>query len=61
MSIRRVSEHHGRTIDKEKLTIITIFEDSVNKSEVRKLTPYCKHHQVLLKRGSGYEFISKKA
>lgn len=58
---RRVVEHEGRTMDREHLTIITIFEETLSKEEVRKLTPFSKKHECLIKYGGRYEFAKKKA
>lgn len=58
---RRVTTHHRKTKDNEELTIITIYEPEINKKDVRKLSPYCKKHDVLIYNGQSYEFLNKKA
>jgi len=58
---RRVVEHEGRTMDRERLTIITIYEETLNKEEVRKLTPFSKKHGCLINYNGRYEFVKKKA
>jgi len=58
---RRVVEHEGRTMDSEHLVVITIFEESLNKQDVRKLTPFSKKHEVLIKRSGRYEFARERA
>ncbi|SPU10995.1 Uncharacterised protein [Niallia circulans] len=53
---RRVVTHHGISRDNEPLTVITIYEPKVNKEQIKKLSPYCKTHQVLIKTGKSYDF-----
>ncbi len=45
---RRVVYHQGRSLENEELIIITVFESKLNKSEVKKLMPYSKKHDVLV-------------
>lgn len=40
----------------EELIIITVFESKLNKSAVKKLAPYSKKHDVLVKSGNSYEY-----
>jgi hypothetical protein len=45
---RRVVEHLSRTTENELLTVITVFEDGINKQTARQLVPYSKRHGVLI-------------
>jgi len=58
---RRVVTHHGRTKDNEDLTIITVYEPGVSRKEIKKLSPYCKNHEVLIFNGQSYDFKRKNA
>lgn len=53
---RRVVTHHGISKDNEPLTVITIYETKLNKEQIKKLTPYSKTHQVLIKSGDSYDY-----
>lgn len=54
---RRVVYHQGRSLEDEKLIIITVFESELNKSDVKKLMPYSKKHDVLVKTaGNSYDY-----
>ncbi|MCO7177034.1 hypothetical protein ACFP7A_01305 [Sporolactobacillus kofuensis] len=53
---RRVVEHLSRTSENELLTVITVFEDGINKQTARQLVPYSKRHGVLISSGDGYEW-----
>lgn len=53
---RRVVEHRGVSVDREPLTIIQIYEESVNKETIRKEVPWTKRHAVLVKRNGRFEF-----
>lgn len=53
---RRVVFHQGRTRENDELIIITVFESDLNKSDVKKLMPYSKKHDVLVKNGNSYDY-----
>jgi hypothetical protein len=53
---RRVIEHLSRTTENELLTVVTVFEDGINKQTARQLVPYSKRHGVLIASESGYEW-----
>ncbi|MEM5012090.1 hypothetical protein WKH57_15320 [Niallia taxi] len=53
---RRVVYHQGRTRENDELIIITVFESDLNKSDVKKLMPYSKKHDVLVKSGNFYDY-----
>ena len=61
MQTRRVTEHSGKTYDGEMLQIVTVWEESMNKEKVRKLTPFSKKHKVLIKCSGRYEFARERA
>jgi hypothetical protein len=52
---RRVVETKGRTMDREKLTNICIYEEGINKSEIKQDNPYSKKHGVLILSANRYE------
>lgn len=56
MPTRRVTYHASRSKDSEDLMVVTVYETNINKQAVRKLNPYSKRHQVLIKTGNSYEF-----
>jgi hypothetical protein len=61
MATRRVVEHKGYSIDREKLVILTCFEEGISKEEIKQLSPYSKKHQVLVFNGLHYEYLRKNA
>ncbi|WP_445506813.1 hypothetical protein [Niallia sp. 03190] len=58
---RRVTKHIARTTDNEDLEIITIYESGLRKEEVKRLNPYNKKHNVLIRNGDSYYFKRKNA
>lgn len=56
---RRITEYRAESIDREKLMVLTIFEEGVNKQQAKKENRYSKRHKVLLRRGSVYEYMKK--
>jgi hypothetical protein len=52
---RRVVETKGRTMDRESLTNIHIYEEGVGKSEIKQDNPYSKKHGVLVLSANRYE------
>jgi hypothetical protein len=61
MATRRVVEHKGYSIDREKLVILTCFEEGISKEEIKQLSPYSKTHKVLINRNGFYEYLKKNA
>jgi hypothetical protein len=57
--MRRIATHKKRTLDGDILTIVTIYEENVNKETVKKLSPFSKTHQYMVKREDIYEFVEK--
>jgi hypothetical protein len=51
---RRVIEHLSRTTEGQLLTVVTIFEDGINKQQAREMVPYSKRHGVLIPKDTGY-------
>ena len=56
MKTRRVTTYSGRSVDNEKLTIISVFEPGINKQQVKKDIRYTKRHQVLVSSGDSYRY-----
>ena len=56
---RRVVETKAATLDNEKLTIITIFEQGINKETIKKMSGYSKVHDVLIQQGNVWEYKAK--
>jgi hypothetical protein len=59
--VRRLTTH--QRIDREEglLQVVTIWEETVKKEEVKKLIPYSKIHDVLVKDQKSYTFKAKRA
>ena len=53
---RRVLEQGYHTNDKDRLVIITIYEDGINKETIKKMNRYSKRHRVLVQCEGRYEF-----
>ena len=56
METRRVITHTARSVDKEKLTIISIYEPGINKQQVKLENRYSKKHGVLVSNGDSYRY-----
>jgi len=55
--IRRVTEHQAKSIDREYLSVLTIYEPGINKEQVKKINKYSKKHHVLVSRQDKYEWV----
>lgn len=53
---RRVVEHGAESIDREKLIVVTVYEEGVNKEHIKRMNRYSKRYSTLLPRGEGYEW-----
>ena len=55
---RRVTEHQAINFDEDKLLIVTVWEPSVKKEELKKQNIFSKSHEVLYfdKHLNGYQF-----
>ncbi len=53
---RRVVQTKAITLDREKLVVVTVYEEEVNKEQVKALEILSKAHDVLIKRAERYEF-----
>ena len=53
---RRVITYTGKSVDNEKLTIISIFESGINKQQIKTDNPYSKKHEVLISNGAVYRY-----
>lgn len=56
METRRVATYSGKSIDNERLTIISIFESGVNKQQIKTESPYSIKHEVLISNGDVYRY-----
>lgn len=56
METRRVITHTARSVDKEKLTIISIYEPGVSKQQIKLDNRYSKKHEVLVSNGDSYRY-----
>ena len=56
MGVRRVVTHKGKTLDGEELQILTIFEESITKEQLKKMNGFSKNHYVLVNKGGFYRF-----
>ncbi|MEC1552564.1 hypothetical protein P9D28_09005 [Bacillus haynesii] len=55
---RRVVQWSAIDSDREKLQVITVFEEGISKQDVKREVPFSRWHGVLYKteRGKGYDF-----
>lgn len=53
---RRIVEHLACTLDRETLTVVTVFEDGVSKQQARRMIPYSRRHAVLVNSGGQWEW-----
>ena len=56
METRRVVIHSARSVDDEKLTIVSIFEPGINKQQIKLENRYSKKHKVLVSNGNSYRY-----
>lgn len=54
--VRRVVQHVAVSVDRERLTVITIYETGINKEQIKRLNEFSKKHEVLVPSDSGYEW-----
>lgn len=53
---RRVVVTKGRSMDREELVIIQVFEEEINKQQAKAMGILTKAHDVLIKRADRYEY-----
>lgn len=53
---RRVVEHSAVSLEREKLIVVTVYEEGVNKEHIKRMNGYTKHYNTLLPKGEGYEW-----
>ncbi|TDQ35255.1 hypothetical protein [Aureibacillus halotolerans] len=53
---RRVVETKAVSADRERLLVVTVYEEGINKEFIRRQNIYSKRHDVLVKSGSQYDF-----
>jgi hypothetical protein len=58
---RRVIEYSTASSDHERLKIIIVEREGINKESLKKENRWTKKHQVLLRNGHSYEYLSKRA
>lgn len=56
---RRVTEYRAESIDREKLMVVTVFEEGINKQTARRENRYSKRHRVLIQQGAVFEYMKK--
>jgi hypothetical protein len=61
MATRRVTEHQAKSRDGEKLQVVVIHQEGINKEQVKKENRYSKRHSVLVLSGHKFEFKEKRA
>lgn len=49
--MRRIVEHQTQSADREKLTIITVFEEGISKRQARLILPMLRYRGVLDENG----------
>lgn len=54
--VRRVVQHIAKSIDNEKLLVVTIYETGINKEQIKRLNEFSKKHEVLVPSKSGCEW-----
>jgi hypothetical protein len=59
--MRRLTEHKKVNYDGEELQVLILWEEGTNKETIKKELRYCKTQELLINRGTRYEFIEKKA
>lgn len=59
--MRRLTTHQRMDREEGLLQVVTIWEEAVKKEEVKKLIPYSKMHDVLVKSENLYEYKRKRA
>jgi len=58
---RRVTSHGKVNLDEEHLLIVTVWEEGINKEELKKRNIFSKQHGVLIKSGHFYDYKCKNA
>ncbi|MGM9923057.1 MAG: hypothetical protein ACI35R_02265 [Bacillus sp. (in: firmicutes)] len=56
METRRVVIHTGKSVDNERLMVISIFEPGINKQQIKIENRYSKKHEVLVSNGDSYRY-----
>ncbi|MBL5767996.1 hypothetical protein MXL46_08340 [Heyndrickxia sporothermodurans] len=53
---RRVVEHKYKGTDNEVLQVITIFEEGINKQDIKKMNTFTKKFNTLIPSGNRYDW-----
>jgi len=53
---RQVTEHTALSSDRERLSVITVYEQGINKEQVKKINRFSKRHHVLVPRGNEFDW-----
>lgn len=48
--------HKARSVDREDLLVITVYEPGVDREHVKRINPYSKRHFVLINRKNGLDW-----
>ncbi|MGD6898624.1 hypothetical protein [Bacillus infantis] len=59
--MRRLTTHQRMDREEGLLQVVTIWEETVKKEDVKKLIPYSKMHGVLVKDRDSFTYKSKRA
>lgn len=57
---RRLTCHRKVNFDGDELLVLICYEEGFKKEDIKKENRFCKTQEVLIKRGSFYEYIRKK-
>ena len=58
METRRVVIHAARSVDDEKLIVVSVYEPGINKQQIKLENRYSKKHEVLVSNGESYRYKS---
>jgi hypothetical protein len=58
---RRIMTYTTASSDHERLKIIIVEREGINKESLKKENRWTKKHQVLLRNGHSYEYLNKRA
>lgn len=53
---RRVIQHQSKSVDNEYLTVVHVFEEGINKEEAKRVLPFSRKHELLIKRNNRFEY-----
>jgi hypothetical protein len=56
---RRLTCHKRRTYDGEELQVLILWQEGEGKEIIKRENPYSKSQELLINRGSFYEYIKR--